>query len=253
MDMAERVSHAYESIPGLTMSIVTGSVARGLADASSDLDVYLSWEHLDVGAFASSGRAEGATGPRLLSLPTSTGYFEKYRSGDRLVDVESVTVETLADVATSLDRDEPMSPLVAKTMAGLRDAVSLRGAEQLEARRSRLTYSVEQGLVDVAVNLRQFRPPLAIYNLTLLRGDTIGFYARISTGDAPHLTPTASLRNVRLSDKSHMSIFVNLTSTTGGRLLHRQSRAQPALETRRAALRSDRRRDRSPNPGWSLG
>ena len=161
MDLAERVSRAYESLPGLAMSLVTGSVARGVADDSSDLDVYLYWDHVDVGTLASSGRSEGVLGARLLALPTATGFFEKYRSGDRLVDVESVTIESLAGVASSLDRCEPMSPLVAKTMAGLRDAVPLKGAETLEAWRSRLIYSAEQAVVEVGVNLRRFLPPLA--------------------------------------------------------------------------------------------
>ena len=181
MDLAERVSRAYESLPGLAMSLVTGSVARGVADDSSDLDVYLYWDHVDVGTLASSGRAEGVLAARLLALPTATGFFEKYRSGDRLVDVESVTIESLAGVASSLDRCEPMSPLVAKTMAGLRDAVPLRGAETLEAWRSRLTYSAEQAVVEVGVNLRRFLPPLAIHDLTLVRGDIISFSARMST------------------------------------------------------------------------
>jgi hypothetical protein len=162
------------------MALVTGSVARGLADAASDLDVYLYWTHLDVGALVSSARAQGVVGPRVLGIPTATGGFEKYRSGDRLVDVESVTVATLEDVASRLDRHEPMAPLTAKTMAGLRDAIPLRGADQLATWRSRLTFTPEQALVEVAVNLRQFLPPRAIYDVTQARADSISYAARMA-------------------------------------------------------------------------
>ncbi len=180
LQMAERVSRAYETLPGLSMSLVTGSVARGLADASSDLDIYLYWHQLDVAALDSQGHAEGAIGDRLFGVPTATGFFEKYQSGGRLVDVESVTIEALEGVAVSLGRREPMSPLVAKTMAGLRDAVPLLGAEHLETWRSRLTYSPEQALVEVSAHLRQFLPPLVIYDLTAARGDIISYSARLS-------------------------------------------------------------------------
>ena len=179
--VAEQISLAYEALPNLAMSIVTGSVARGIADASSDLDVYLFWKHIDVEALTSPARAEGVIGSRLLGLRTETGFFEKYRHGDRLVDVESVGLDTLSAVASSLDRHEPMSPLVAKTMAGLRDAVPLRGADELDAWRTRLVYTPEQAIVETAVNLRRFLAPVAIYELTLARGDIISFSRRMST------------------------------------------------------------------------
>jgi hypothetical protein len=113
-------------------------------------------------------------------VPTPTGVFEKYRSADRLVDVESVRIGTLSDVSASLDRHEPMSPLMANTMAGIRDAVPLRGEEELATWRSRLDYSLEQARVEVTVNLARLLPPLVIYDLTAVRGDTISFHARLS-------------------------------------------------------------------------
>jgi hypothetical protein len=180
MEVAEQITAVYESAAGLVMALVTGSVARGLADGSSDLDLYLYWEHVDGELLSSSAIGRHAGGSRLFGTPTATGFFEKYQFGDRLVDVESVSIRTLADLAGILDRHEPMSALTAKTMAGLRDAIPVRGDAQLELWRSRLSYSSEQGLVEVAVNLRRFLPPMAIYELTMVRGDSISFFSRLS-------------------------------------------------------------------------
>lgn len=180
IEIAEQITAIYETAPGLRMALVTGSVARGVADRSSDLDLYLYWERVDRDLLSSSSFGQRAGGTRAFGISTAAGYFEKYRFGDRLVDVESLSVEELVRTETELERRRPMSAQTAKTMAGFRDAIALRGGDELAGWQSRLLYSPERALVEVAVHLRQFLPPMAIYDVTMARGDSISFSARLS-------------------------------------------------------------------------
>src|SRR3954451_13689683 len=60
--LAERVVSAYADVEGLRMAVVTGSLARGLADEASDVDVYLYASGAAVTPPPADGRAcSGAT------------------------------------------------------------------------------------------------------------------------------------------------------------------------------------------------
>jgi predicted nucleotidyltransferase len=158
---------------------VTGSVARGLADDASDVDVYLYVDEVDRDALGDATRLDGIASSRAFAVPTADGWFAKYVVGGRYLDVESVPVARLAAAATAADAGEP-SPALHALAAGLRDAVALLGAEELARWQRRLVYGDRLALAEVGRLLPRLLSPTALYELTMRRGDVLSFQARLS-------------------------------------------------------------------------
>ncbi len=122
--LASAVVDRYGQLPGLRMAIVTGSVARGVADEASDLDIYLYWDGVDRDAVADRRLLDGIADELVVGIPTASGWFAKHRIGDRYVDIESVDVDVVTGVASVLAGGEPVSGEAAKVIVGLRDGES---------------------------------------------------------------------------------------------------------------------------------
>ena len=86
----------------LRMALITGSVARGLEDASSDLDVYLYWERVDMSGVSDPERFAPIGAIRAVGVATATGWFSKLRLDDRFLDVDDVATDSLAAAADAL-------------------------------------------------------------------------------------------------------------------------------------------------------
>jgi hypothetical protein len=162
------------------MALVTGSVARGLADSASDLDVYLYWDEVDRERLGAERRLEGLSASRVFALATTDGFFEKYRLDGTFVDVESVGVEALARAAATLAGVDAIPDGVVKVAAGLRDAVVISGAAELARWRTRLAYSDAVALAEVVARRSRLLSPSALFELTYERGDLLSFAARLS-------------------------------------------------------------------------
>jgi len=180
MDLALQIVEKYGDLPGLKLALVAGSVARGIADQSSDLDLYLYWERADQDALCHLNRLEPLGSERLVGMVTSTGVFEKHRLGNRMIDVESVDIASLAMVVDWLDRGNAMSPAIEKTVAGLVDGLAVFGQEELAKWQGRFRYSDALANAQVAAHVGSLLPPCLLYKLTLGRGDVLSFSARMS-------------------------------------------------------------------------
>lgn len=152
--LARDVPDAYADLDGLRMALLTGSVARGLADNSSDVDVYLSWDTVDRDALASAHRCESIGARLVTGLATPTGYFEKYRLGRRFLDVESVETAALEQLARALAGGDVPDGAI-KQAAGLRDAQAIVGADELARWQSRLSFTDAFATAEVAVRSRR--------------------------------------------------------------------------------------------------
>lgn len=177
--LAQRVAARFAGLDGLAFAALTGSVARGLADESSDIDVYLYWHDLDVDVVSDTGRLEGITSSRAFAVPTAAGWFEKHVAAGRYVDVESVPVARLAAAATAADTGSELPGLHALA-AGLRDAVPLVGGDELGRWRRRLVYGDRLATADVGRLVPRLLAPSALYELTFRRDDVLSFHARVS-------------------------------------------------------------------------
>ncbi len=75
MELALQIVEKYRDLPGLRMALIAGSVARGIADQSSDLDLYLYWERADRDVLCRVNRLEPLGSGRLVGMLTPTGGF----------------------------------------------------------------------------------------------------------------------------------------------------------------------------------
>ena len=177
--LAREVVNEYANSSGLVMALVVGSVARGLADAASDVDIYLYCDRVDHDA--GEPRLGAIGGRRLFAIATPSGCFEKYRVDDhRFVDVERVATATLDEVVTALHRADPLPAAAEKTAAGVRDAIAIIGADVLAQWRGRLVYPDRLARAQAAAHLPILLSPVALWRLTLARGDCLSFAARVS-------------------------------------------------------------------------
>ena len=167
----------------LRMALITGSVARGLADDSSDLDVYLYWvraDGADTAAFADPDRFAPLGASRAFGVPTATGRFTKLHRDGRYVDVEDVDVAVLSQAADALEAEQPPPGWATKVAIGLRDAVAVVGPDELATWQQRLADPDAAATAEVAARLPRLLAPSALYELTFARGDVLSFAARLS-------------------------------------------------------------------------
>jgi hypothetical protein len=163
------------------VALIAGSVARGIADQASDLDLYLYWDPVDRDLLCDSNRLRTLGSQCLFAVRTETGVFEKHRLRGRMIDVESVGISVIDDVIAQIDGGSAMSPAVEKTVAGLIDGVALVGQEELATWQSRLRYTDDLARAQVEAHMTGLLPPKLLYELTLGRGDALSFFARLST------------------------------------------------------------------------
>lgn len=107
--LAQRIALHYRANPKVRAVAVTGSVAQGYADRSSDIDLLVFWdrpptvkERRDI-----SKRAGGRRGSRFPAPAQASGWTEEFEVGGVPIDVRHMTVETterlLADVLELAD------------------------------------------------------------------------------------------------------------------------------------------------------
>jgi hypothetical protein len=179
-DLAGQVIRHYQDLPGLRVGLISGSVARGIADKSSDLDLYPYWDHANRDSLCLVNRLQPLGTDRLVSLVTPTGVFEKHRLGQRMIDVESVDVATINNVVNWLGGDQAMTSLIEKTVSGLIDGVAIVGQDELEEWKQRIRYTDALARAQVVAHVGGLLPPVILYSLTLARGDAVSFFARTS-------------------------------------------------------------------------
>jgi predicted nucleotidyltransferase len=178
--LARQVVECYRDLPGIRVALITGSVARGIADESSDLDLYLYWDRVDRDLLRDSNRLKTLSSQRLFAVLTKTGIFEKHRLNGRLIDVESVGIAVIDDVTAQIDRGSAVSPAIEKIVAGLIDGVALIGQEELSSWQIRLRYTDDLARAQVEAHVSGLLRPTLLYKLTLRRGDALSFSARLS-------------------------------------------------------------------------
>ncbi len=179
IDLALLVGEGARSCMDVRMALVCGSVARGLADESSDIDLYVYGTDVDGQRLGRTRLLEPAGAALAFGLPTPSGWFQKYRLDGRFVDVEYCDVRLLDDAAAELGSGR-LSPQVVRLAAGLRDAVPAIGAADLEHRRHSLVYTDAVALAEVQARSARLLPLRVLYALTWARGDLVSYASRAS-------------------------------------------------------------------------
>ena len=243
VELASAMAAPYAALPGLRMVLLTGSAARSLADESSDLDVHMVWDVVDRARLGAIVPASGAT--RLFGVATPDGCFEKHRHEDRLVDLESVGVDTLEAAVQALGSDDALTDGVAALAAGMRDAIALVGAAELRAWQARLVYADAVAVAEAAARGRRLLAPSALYDLTYARGDVLSFAA--ARVRASCSTRSGCWRQ-RTGSSSRSATRSGCRGTSPGCATYR--RMSPSGSTRRSARRH-RTRWRTSTSCWA--
>ena len=141
-DDAVRLAEQIVGLVGLgdlSMALLTGSLARDIGDESSDVDIHLYGPDVDATSMPQAG-FEPLGARHVFAVPTPTGWFTKLQIDGRYCDVEAVDVAVLDRAADTLAGAAAPPGWAVKLAAGLRDAVSVQGEEELEIWRQRLRY-----------------------------------------------------------------------------------------------------------------
>lgn len=178
LKLAEGVVSAVGAT-GLQMALITGSEARGLADETSDIDIYLYCEKLDRSP-PEAARYQLVDARPALQITTPSGWFAKIEFERRYVDVEAVDVSVLGRAVEALRETAAPAAWAVKVAAGLRDAIAIVGHDELAAWNRRLEYSDDAAAAEVENRAARLLSPLALFELTHQRGDLVSFAWRVS-------------------------------------------------------------------------
>jgi hypothetical protein len=179
IELARMVGESARSHMDVQMSLVCGSMARGLADDASDVDLYLYGGGLDVRTIRRSRLLETAGASLVFGVAKPDGWFEKYRLDGGFVDVEYCDVRVVEDAVRELAEGR-LPPHVARLAAGLRDAVPAIGERDLERHRRSLVYNDAVALTEVRTRSVRLLPVSVLYRSTWARDDAVSYASRVS-------------------------------------------------------------------------
>jgi len=236
---------------GLRMGLITGSVARDLADESSDLDVYLYVERLDLAAWSDPRRFEAIGARTAFGVATDGGWFTKLEHDGRYVDVEIVEVSVLARAVDALSGDGSPAGWVVKLAAGVRDAIAIHGHEELALWQDRLAYPDHTATAEVAARCGRLLAPSALFDLTHARGDVLSFTARLSQLllDVVALLGAVNRRFIPVEDPKWIAWHVPTDVPSGRRRRPHPSWVHDPLDRDDGRPRRPRRRHAGPRRG----
>ena len=186
--------------------MVSGSVARGLADESSDVDLYLYGDNVDGPSIGRTRPLEPAGAELAFGVPTSTGWFQKYRLDGRFIDLEFSDIKVLDDAARDIEAGH-LSPQLVRLAAGVRDAIPVIGEAELERHNRRLQYSDAAALSEVRLRTGGLLPVSSLFSLTYSRGDLLSYASRVSRVllDAVGLVAAANRQFVPVDEPKWLS------------------------------------------------
>jgi len=187
MALARRAMDQYAASPGFRAGILTGSVALGLADDASDLDIVLYYDSIpSLEALDAIRLALG--GERLLfafGAPEEGSCVQSFLLEGVKTDVAHATLarwkEDAADVLVAHNAESPMQ----KALSGLLESIPLAGGEVVEELRREAAYPDGLAVAVVARHLK-FYPPWALREQAADRGDALYFH-ELLTGEVAHL------------------------------------------------------------------
>jgi hypothetical protein len=134
--IAERVADGYRANPGVAAALVAGSVARGLADALSDIELDVYWHHPPTPQDRSAA-VEGAGWGRVYDEVDENEWADGLSAEGIKVDVSgftTATIERYLDRALSGDTE----PELQVRVTALRDGCAVHGGELIDGWRKRV-------------------------------------------------------------------------------------------------------------------
>jgi predicted nucleotidyltransferase len=176
LELAERIAAVYSRAEGVLWIGVAGSVARGEADAWSDLDILILWEAPDD-AFLEAAPLKALDAKRIVNVVgASGGRLEQYLIGRLKIDVAHSRREDLDELMRDVFVDGDLTPQSHKALAGFAGTRALFG-EAAHARTLSALAGYPDALVRSIVERHlAFFPSWVMNEMCLRRGDWMGFY-----------------------------------------------------------------------------
>lgn len=139
LDIASQIAEGFAGHPSVVAVVLGGSVARGDADASSDLDIFVFCaEHLSRPERAAVVNGVRGHGWRTHSKPDHGILRDCFRTVEHRVDIEQVLVphyeRTLDEVMGQLSTDRAKQSL----LGGLLDSIALYDTGAVDAWKTRI-------------------------------------------------------------------------------------------------------------------
>ncbi len=159
--------------------LLSGSAGLGVADAKSDVDIYV-FSH-SVTAISDRAQLLSNFGLcRLFELPTRRGgRLGRYLFEGMTVDIEHVPMVAVNSTIDAVLVGNEIDPEKQKVIRGLLDAVALCGAEQWRLWCQKLAAYPRQLSVNMLRRHVNFEPLLRLKQRTLNRDDPLAFFGRL--------------------------------------------------------------------------
>lgn len=176
LELAQDIADIYAAQPGVQMVIATGSAARGVADAWSDLDLMAYWDEVPDPAWLGTPPLAGTGASRFTAQGSGGGYLEQYRLGALKIDVGHGSVAGLAERIDDVTVRHSTEPTAQKVASGLQHAIALYGAGAYEQHRARVAAYPDALALKMVQQHLFFMPAWTHERQSLDRGDLFGFY-----------------------------------------------------------------------------
>ena len=188
LELAKHNLSAYIANPKLRAAMVGGSVARGISDEYSDLDMSLYWDELPSEQELQLARRQNQGSERLWVIGDRSdgGFAEAYSVDGVECQFGHVTVEQWEkDIAIVLEQYDVKYPLV-KAMAGTLTGIPLYGEKLIQQWQASVA-NYPDGLAQAMVEEYLQFFPLWGYQKQLARRDATLFYYQILLESAQNL------------------------------------------------------------------
>lgn len=233
LQLAREIATIYAEQPGVQMIGLGGSVAEGIADAYSDMDMLVYWDALDM-AWLDAVPLDAYDGERFTYrvLVPDQVVLEQYTLGCAKFDVAHLRLdwweETTASVVDRHETDKGSHD----TLGGFVNAIALYGEPLYEQWRARIAAYPDALAEKMVREHLRFYPRWVLEQHGLARGELFSFYALMGEMVRNVVSVLAGINHVYINSE-HLKHL--------DRLLGRMTHVPPDIAPRlRAILEGDR-------------
>jgi|SRR5579871_5182847 len=178
LELARQMAAVYAQKPEVRAMLVTGSVAEGLADDTSDIDMALYYEELPSQEEVGTTREQVGGSERIFFVtdPNGGGYVESYyREGIKHDFAHMKIAAWERDMAEVLEKHNLDSPMQ-KVLSGVLDSVPLLGEDLIAAWKNVIAAYPDTLAEAMVARHLKFYPPWVPEKMALGRGDLLFLY-----------------------------------------------------------------------------
>lgn len=176
VELGRKIATWYAGHPEVRMVGLGGSVARGIADDYSDLDLGVYWQTMDMEWLAEPPLAPAGAERFTYRATVDDVYLEQYRIGGAKVDVAHLPIHWWDNLMDEVLHQQDVTEWKLDTLGGFAESIVYHGADEFEPRRRRIL-DVSDALAEALVRAHlRFYPRWVMEAHDLGRSDLLGFH-----------------------------------------------------------------------------